>query len=139
MHLTDRLDRWSRAAALLGTGLLLAAPDASAAGNVRVGSVTPGGDLRVNGDASGNDIAITQNAPGDIVITGRNGTTVNGQPSVTRSGVTGELKVNPRGGDDTVEIDGVQVEDLEVEDQIGRNDIDVKNTRVDDEIEIEKP
>ena len=81
---------------------------AAAAGDVSVGSVTPGGDININGDTANNDITVTQNANGTVTITGNAGTTVNGAAShTTTAPVTGAVKIKTRGGDDKVTVDGV--------------------------------
>jgi hypothetical protein len=127
------------ALALAAAALLLDAGAAAANGNVMVGAVTPGGDVNINGDLGNNDITITQNADGTVTVTGNNGTTVNGGAShTTTNPVTGEIDVDTRGGDDKVTVDGVtNVEDLDLEDNIGDNDIEVKNSKFSDKMKIE--
>jgi len=126
---------------MLAFALAAALPSAAVAtnGNVMVGPVTPDGDLNVNGDMGNNDVTITQNADGTITITGNNGTTVNGGASHTTSTpVTGELDVDTRGGNDKVVIDGVtNVEDIDLEDELGTNELEVKNSKVSDKLKIE--
>jgi hypothetical protein len=123
----------------LTAALWLDAGAAAANGNVMVGAVTPGGDVNINGDAGNNDVTITQNANGTVTVTGHNGTTVNGGAShTTTTPVTGEIDVNTRGGDDKVTVDGVtNVEDLDLEDNIGDNEIVVKKSKFSDKMKIE--
>lgn len=117
--------------------LLHAGSAAAAGGDVMVGGVTPGGDVTITGDAQANDVTVTQNADGTITVTGNNGTTVNGQGSFTTPGpVTGKVKVEPKGGDDTTVIDGVKTDDIEVKDEFGKNKITVKNSKAKDKLKI---
>jgi hypothetical protein len=129
--------KWSRITGLT-LGLLLLAAPAWSAGNVQVGQVDPNGGLQINGDSSGNDVTVTQNPNGSITITGNGGTTVNGQPSVTTTApVTGKLKVNLRGGDDKVTVDGVtKAGEIEIKDEIGKNQIKVKDTTTKGKLKI---
>ncbi len=131
--------RRSSLASLVLVAFALAIPGAAeaAGGDVQVGAVTPGGDLNINGDSGNNDIIVTQNADGTITVTGQNGTTVNGQASVTTGQrVTGKVKIKTRGGDDDVTVDGLDVEDLTIDDELGNNDVTVKNTKVKDKLKI---
>ena len=74
------------------------------AGDVSV-EVTGGGDLRIRGDNLDNNISIENSFfSSGLIITGIDGTTVNGQESVIISGVTDDFVINMRGGDDTVQI-----------------------------------
>jgi hypothetical protein len=124
------------AAALL-IAFLHAGLAAAAGGDVMVGGVTPGGDLTITGDAEANDITVTQNADGTVTVTGNNGTTVNGQGSFTTPGpVTGKVKIDPKGGDDTTTVDGVKTDDIEVKDELGKNKITVKNSKAKDKLKI---
>src|SRR5436190_8856761 len=69
---------------------------------VLTGNVTAairGGDLFVNGDSQGNDITITRSGPSSLTITG-NGTTVNGQASVTLNNFHDDAIINLNGGND---------------------------------------
>lgn len=117
--------------------VLLHAGPAAAGGDVMVGGVTPGGDVTVTGDAGGNDITVTQNPNGTVTVTGNNGTTVNGQPSVTTTApVTGKLKVDTKGGDDKVVVDGAKTDDIEVKDELGKNDITIKNSKAKDKLKV---
>ena len=120
-------------------GLLVMAPGfASAAGDVLLGGVTPGGDVSINGDSANNDYTITQNTDGTVTVTGNNGTTVNGQntPQTTGNAVTGKISTNGRGGDDTITVHDVDVEDLKIKDELGTNTIDVDDAKVSDKLEI---
>jgi hypothetical protein len=124
------------AAALL-IALLHAGPAAAAGGDVMVGGVTPGGDVTITGDGGNNDVTVTQNANGTVTVTGNNGTTVNGQGSFTTPApVTGKVKVDTKGGDDKVVVDGVKVEDIEVKDELGKNDITIKNCKTKDKLKV---
>jgi hypothetical protein len=116
---------------------LHAGPAGAAGGDVMVGGVTPGGDLTITGDSEANDVTVTQNADGTVTVTGNNGTTVNGQGSYTTPGpVTGKVKIEPKGGDDTTTVDGVKTDDIEVKDQLGKNKVTIKNCKTKDELEI---
>src|SRR5688500_13327149 len=68
------------------------------------------GTLTITGDAAADDIAVVGTAnPGEFTITGRNGTTVDGMASVTISGVTADLVVDLRDGDDVFDMDNVYI------------------------------
>jgi VCBS repeat-containing protein len=69
------------------------------AGNVS--AVIQGGDLFVNGDSLGNDITITRSGPSSVTITG-NGTTVNGQTSLTLGNFQRNITVDLGIGNDVV-------------------------------------
>jgi len=92
------------AVSLLAITLLAPAP-AHAAGNVTV--VHKGASLQIVGDAANNDIDLSQTVPGELVITGDSGTTVNGQPSETVAGLTGNVIIKLRDGNDRVAALGV--------------------------------
>ncbi len=81
------------------------------AGAVTV-SVTFGGDLVIYGDALANDITILPNgdAPGEFLIeSGPDATLVNGWDWVIAEGVTGGVAAYMGGGDDTIELNGVDL------------------------------
>lgn len=95
--------------------------------------------LTLTGDAAANDIDITQTAAGMFKITGSDGETFKqrGKPDttghfavVTISGVT-DIKVNLKGGTDTVIIHGLGSAVLLA------NNIDIKTGAVGDRVELE--
>lgn len=91
------------AALLLG---LFAAP-AFALGEVSV--VVAGSNMKVEGDFQSNDILVTQGAgPGQFVVTGRNGTLVNGAPSAQFDGVK-QVVMRMGDGADVVEMESLSV------------------------------
>lgn len=82
------------------------------AGDVAV-ALDADGDLSIQGDQVANDISVTADANGDLVITGNDGTTVtydgtthDAGEAVTVSGVTGDVVINMKGGNDVVLVDG---------------------------------
>jgi hypothetical protein len=116
---------------------VLAPAVAGANGDVSVGAVTPGGDLSINGDAGNNDFTVTQNPNGTVTVTGNNGTTINGGASHTTSAaVTGKISANGRGGDDTIKVDGVNVGEVKVKDELGTNTIEVRGSRISGELDL---
>ncbi len=79
------------------------------AGDVAVSVVN--GDLRITGDAGANDVAVVQTmqngalVTGSYFVTGRNGTTINGQSSGrTFTGVARDFNINLGGNDDHVTL-----------------------------------
>ena len=79
------------------------------AGDVAVSVVN--GDLRITGDAAANDVAVVQTmqngvlVTGSYFVTGRNGTTINGQAAGrTFTGVTRDFNINMGGNDDRVTL-----------------------------------
>src|SRR4051794_4778455 len=76
------------------------------AGSVSV-FVASDGLLHVVGDSGGNQVLIQQDAAGAIVVTGQNGTKVNGQDNGSASASAGGLVVQMGDGDDVVTLSGV--------------------------------
>jgi hypothetical protein len=117
---------WIAAAALCAW----AAP-AAAAGDVTADIDPTTRELRITGDTSANDIEITwDGTPGGYIVTGRDGTTVNGVASfsaqsargilvnlgagndriaVTQARVRGALRVRGDEGDDEIVLNGVRL------------------------------
>jgi hypothetical protein len=96
------------------------------AGNVAV-SVT-GGDLVLTGDNAGNLLEIRQvqlndaPIPGRFLVTGVNGTTINGQNSQVFQNVTDDVRINLNGGNDRVTLgQGTTVESFQVPDDLEIN------------------
>ena len=82
------------------------------AGNVQA-AVTGGGDLVIAGDNDGNLIRVTTLASGEFRVDGLDGTTVNGNSSTeTFSGVTDDLRINLRNGQNFLLFDELSVPDL---------------------------
>jgi hypothetical protein len=71
------------------------------AGNV-LALITPLGDLVIQGDANpqGNQLFVKEVGTGQFSVSGANGTTVNGQPVVSLSGVTRDVKATFLDGPD---------------------------------------
>ncbi len=89
---------------LLLTGLI--APLASA-NNVE--ALLEGSLLKVTGDNAANSILITQTATGDVTVAGRNGTRVNGLPSVRFPRLAlNAAEIRMEGGNDIVTLNGVR-------------------------------
>jgi hypothetical protein len=107
------MGRWnSRTKASRRRNLLVESLEGRAmlAGNV---AVNPSGiNLNIRGDNLDNQIGIVQLASGQYAVLGLNGTTVNGSSDpFVRSGITGNIEVDLRGGNDVVgignDIDGL--------------------------------
>ena len=72
------------------------------AGDVAV-SVTSGGDLIITGDQADNQLVVTSTEPNhQFHVKGLNGTTINGQASVVVNGVSDDIRVQLRGGDNAI-------------------------------------
>jgi hypothetical protein len=101
------------------------------AGSVSV-FVAADGLLHVVGDAAGDQIMIQQDAGGAIVVTGQNGTKVNGQDNGSAAAAAAGVVVQLGDGDDVVQLSGVSVGSLTVEtaggnDQIALSGVSVTN------------
>jgi hypothetical protein len=83
-----------------------------------------GDHLIINGDSANDQIAIVGTAnPGEFLISGVNGTLINGAASATLGGVSGSIVFDLGGGDDNVTMDNVLVaRDIIFEDSGGGND-----------------
>lgn len=66
--------------------------------------------LRVEGDNLSNQVTLTQTSAGDLVVSGQNGTTINGLPSVrfARPAINA-AEIRMEGGDDTVVLRGLRL------------------------------
>jgi hypothetical protein len=97
------------APAVAAAALLLAAAPARAQGAVVVVADSANAILRVNGGAGDDDIEVTSAGVDDaFVVTGRNGTTVNGQASLTVTGVQ-RFMFEMRSGSDRVTLTGLRI------------------------------
>jgi len=111
------------------------------AGNLSV--VLNGGTLVIRGDDLSNGVEVTQGAEaGQFVVTGLNvggATTVNGQAAVTVAGVTGDVIIDLRGGDDQVVVgDGVAVpRDLRVRTGLGNDTVTLADVTVGEDLTVE--
>ena len=106
-----------------------------------------GADLVVNGDNSGNEVVIraTEQA-GQFVVEGLNGTTINGQQSATISGVTDDLRIDLRNGDNVLLLtaegpDGEQsflqvADDLQIRTGSAEDVVVFDNVRVGDRADL---
>ncbi len=78
------------------------------AGNVIISTKT--GILSILGDSAANELRVESTAPGSITITALNGTTLNGGAGpLTLTNFTKNLSVRLNGGDDSLELIGLQV------------------------------
>ncbi|HJZ58925.1 MAG TPA: hypothetical protein VKE74_28535 [Gemmataceae bacterium] len=76
------------------------------AGNVI--AVFSGFDFFVIGDANPNDFVVTMDGASRITVTGRNGTTVNGQASVTfQPFIPNNVSIRGMEGNDTIQVAGL--------------------------------
>ena len=80
------------------------------AGDVEV-RVTGGGDLRLDGDDESNQVSLLTLPNGDMTVVGNDGTTINGAASQTFSGVTDDVRVNLRDGNNLLLLDGTRIPD----------------------------
>ena len=133
-----RLLRIRVTGASLASILLFGAAGYATAGDVMVGGVTPGGDLTITGDQNANDVTVTQNANGTVTVSGGAGTTVNGKAShTTTKPVKGKLKIDGKGGDDTVTVTGVtQAGEIYVKDGVGKNKLKIKKTKTKGKLKV---
>jgi len=100
------------------------------AGNVLV--AVAGNNLRLTGDRFDNQIAITQVGVDEFQIAGLNGTTIGGQPSITRR-VSGQFTLVTGAGNDTVRITEAGFNRLTIDTGSGHDDVtlgDVDATRL---------
>jgi hypothetical protein len=123
-------------AILVLAGGLALSPLPQAGGNVQVSVVN--GSLVVRGDDQDNNIIFTETN-----IAGRAGTTINGQRSIfVPEGVTGDVIINLRGGDDfvRVELPGTNFaipQDLEINTGAGTDTIELLQVRAPEETRID--
>lgn len=88
---------------LLGLGA--AAAEANQVQVLREGTL-----VVIQGDNLGNQITVAMNLAGDVIVTGRNGTLVNGQASVRLRQVGLEqMEIRMEGGNDIVTVNGLNV------------------------------
>ena len=124
--------------AILGVGLFISvsAAPALAAGNVKVRVVR--GDLRLAGDAAANAMTIAPGAvEGKFVITGLNGTRVNGKNAVTVAGVDRNIQIDLVDGDDEVTISDVTAwGDLLVMTGNGKDTVTLSTVEVLEDLEV---
>ena len=66
------------------------------------------GSLKIEGDSQANDISVVDLGGGQVEITGQNETKVNGLAKVTLNGFVANVKVELKGGDDTVKWQGIE-------------------------------
>jgi hypothetical protein len=91
--------------------------------------------LYLTGDSRANNLEIIQVGNGQYQVTGKDGTTINGQPQKTFSGVTADLIVNLNGGNDTLKI-GYYAENVTVPTTIFNRDVKVNLGSGDDQLYI---
>ena len=124
----------------LTLALVLGLAGSAYAGDVLVGDVDPKGNVRVTGDSSNNDFTVTRDAKtGNVTVTPGKDTTVNGgtTPVTTKKPVTGKVKVDGKGGDDKITIDGVNgAGGIDVKDEIGKNEIKIKGSKTKGKLKV---
>jgi hypothetical protein len=103
------------------------------AGNV-VASVSSH-SLYLTGDSRANNLQIVQVGSGQYQVTGKDGTTINGQAQKTFSGVTADLIANLYGGNDTLKI-GYYAEMVSVPTTVFNRDVKVNLGSGDDKLYI---
>jgi hypothetical protein len=79
-----------------------AANPSPAASNVTAAVTT--GNLVVTGSSKADDIELSQVSGGKWTVAGHNGTTINGQPSITTTAVTGSIDINLNKGNDHLSV-----------------------------------
>ncbi|MEM7314666.1 MAG: hypothetical protein AAF497_16080, partial [Planctomycetota bacterium] len=113
--------------------------------NLLAGDITAsvsGGTLRVIGDSQDNQVSVSVNDTGDLIVTGLNDTTVNGQstPFVAVSGsniLSRKLVIRTQGGDDQITVDGVEVtNDLLVDTGRGNDVLEINSATVNGQTRI---
>jgi len=103
------------------------------AGNV-IASVSSH-SLYLTGDSRANNLQIVQLANGQYQVTGKDGTTINGQAQKTFSGVTADLIVNLNGGNDVLYV-GYYAENVAVPTTVFDRDVKVNLGSGDDQLYI---
>jgi hypothetical protein len=103
------------------------------AGNV-IASVSSH-SLYLTGDSRANNLEIIQVGSGQYQVTGKDGTTINGQAQKTFSGVTADLIANLYGGNDILKI-GYYAEMVTVPTTIFNRDVKVNLGSGDDQLYI---
>ncbi len=131
------MNRQLRFVAIFAFAMSLAlSPLPQAAGNVQVS--VENGNLIIRGDNHDNNIILTENG-----ITGRAGTTINGERHIfVPEGVTGNIDLNMRGGNDflRVELPGTNFavpHDLEINMGSGADIIELLQVKVPEETRID--
>jgi hypothetical protein len=126
---TEATDAASAAAPRAAVAAIVAlalggAPAAHAFGDVAV-KVTDEGKLKLTGDTEGNAVDITPGAAaGDVVVTGLDGTTLNGAAAPLALGGVKRLSVDLAKGDDSLQVVGFTFDDkVAVKLGTGTNDI----------------
>jgi len=105
------------------------------AGNVT--ATLSGGALFLAGDQFSNQVSVQQNSLGDIVILGRNGTTINGQPSVYAGrGIPGAFAADMGAGDDHLEVLGVFAGAITLQGGLGNDSLVLGNVGAAGNIEL---
>jgi len=104
------------------------------AGNVS--ATLSGGALFLAGDQFSNQVSVQQNQLGDIVILGRNGTTINGQPSVyVGRTIPSAFAADMGAGDDHLEVLGVFAGAITLQGGVGNDSIVLGNVGASGNIE----
>ncbi len=111
-------------------GVLMVLPTSEGFGNVR--AIVRSRTLWITGDNASNTIEITTgDSPGQWIVSGIGSTTVNGQARFVVSGVTRDVVIRMRGGDDVVSMASMHVpRDLRVDAGNGNNTIDLTDVQV---------
>ncbi len=111
-------------------------------GNVQV-RLTGNGSLKIIGDNEDNRIRVTNNGSGIIRVVPIDGTTINEGPDgtdisgTTSNTIQGQLSINLRGGDNTLEIDEIAVnQDLKIIMKQGDNTLDLSNAAIGNNVSI---
>jgi hypothetical protein len=121
---------------------------AHAAGDVGISIDRNKGKVNLEGDFDSNDITITQSG-NEITIKGNASTKIDGEAEVkiNVTDITGpddgvavplqELRIRLRGGDDTIQIDGLNIQKLEINDDIDNNTTIIQNSTIGGKLKIQ--
>ena len=100
------------------------------------------GDLILRGDDADNTVSIVHEG-GNLLVRGSNGTTINGSSSdfvaiVGGNQIADDLRIDLRGGNDILSVQGVEVrDDLRIWSGDGSDNIALADTRVGDDLRVD--
>ena len=113
--------------------LSLASSDAAAAGYVK--AKVKNGDLILKGDSFRNVISVESVGGNQVVITGYEGTLINGYAQIY-IGFSDDIKINLKDGDDYVYLGNVNVDDLKIKTSDGDDAIYLYACHIGDDLKV---